>query len=125
MTLTYKGKDVNFRDSYLLIKGKLKNLCRDFESSTSKGNFPHDFVTKDLLEYVGEKPSFVLFKDITLDEYNLIPNPYNLKEECLKYLKADCVSLYQVLNKFQTEFIELTQIDPLASKTTASLANKV
>ncbi len=125
MTLTYKKKDINFRDSLLLLNNNLRNLSKDFEVEIVKGYFPHDWITKERLEYVGTKPEMTFFSNILIKEYMDILEPYNLKEECIKYLKGDCVSLYQILNKFQNDIFKLTKIDPLASNTIASLSNKV
>jgi hypothetical protein len=57
MNLKYKNHIVKFQDSYLLIKGSLRNLCKDFEVETDKQYFPYDFVNQGNLEYVGPKPS--------------------------------------------------------------------
>ena len=125
MTLTYKKKDINFQDSILLLNNSLRTLSHDFEVETVKGHFPHNWITQEKLDYIGPKPDITSFPDISIKEYQEILEPYNLKVECLKYLEADCVSLYQVLNKFQADIFKLTKIDPLVSNTIASLSNKV
>ena len=56
VSLKYKKTTVQFRDSYLLLKASLSDLTRDFETSVVKGNFPHDFMTCERLEYTGPKP---------------------------------------------------------------------
>jgi hypothetical protein len=55
-----------------------------------KGEFPHLFVEEDNLNYIGNKPDIKYYSlcNINLDDYNQINSSnWNLKEECLKYLK--------------------------------------
>jgi len=125
VSLQYKKTTVQFRDSYLLLKASLADLTRDFETSVVKGVFPHDFMNCERLEYTGPKPGIEFYKDITAEDYDAIPPVINLRDECLKYLEGDCVSLHQAIVKFQILAIEHTGgLDPLHSYTIASYANK-
>lgn len=50
---------VLIKDSLLLLPASLDVLCKNFDISMddSKTSFPHDFVTKDRLNYVGVIPA--------------------------------------------------------------------
>jgi len=71
LTLSYNKKDNNksyflhFKDSIQLLLTSLRKLGKTFKVDTQKGNFPHTFVTKDNLEYIGAVPSFDYFTDLT------------------------------------------------------------
>ena len=44
-------------DSYNLLSDKLYDLSRSFDVDVTKGYFPHKFVKRDTLNYVGNTPS--------------------------------------------------------------------
>lgn len=71
------NKIYDFRDSVFLMRGKLKELCKDFEISQSKKEFDID---------------------------NWIKNDCKITNELREYLKYDCISLYELLKKFYSEF---------------------
>lgn len=103
----------------------MSSLTKNFETEVIKGIFPHDFINSSRLEFIGDKPGINDYKDIRPEDYESIPTVFNVREECIKYLEADCVSLHQVLVKFQSLALEHTgQEDPLHSYTIASYANK-
>lgn len=62
-----------FRDSILMTQGSLKSLGEHFKTSNVKMNFPHKFVTRDRLNYIGIKPDISYYEEISLEEYNSIP----------------------------------------------------
>lgn len=52
-------------------------------------------------------PDFKYFSNITIDEYNaykdsFIDKIWNFKDEAIKYCILDCISLHQILSKFNT-----------------------
>jgi hypothetical protein len=71
------NKTYDFRDSIFLTPGKLKDLCKDFKISQSKKEF-------DINEWA--------------------KNGYPITPEVKEYLKYDCISLYELLEKFYSEF---------------------
>lgn len=88
-------------DSYKLLSGSLYDLSRSFGLDTVKGYFPHKFVNVDTLNYKGNTPSIEYWKNISQDEYNeFYNNHWILKDECLKYLNKDLVSLYNIMDTF-------------------------
>jgi len=91
-------------DSYLILPISLKKLCKSFQTLVNKSIFP--FLLTDI-NYQGSVPDFKSFitTGLTLEEYNQYKEKYknkawNFKEEAIKYCNIDCISLYQILNKF-------------------------
>nr|YP_009744359.1 hypothetical protein [Xylaria hypoxylon]QIE13215.1 hypothetical protein [Xylaria hypoxylon] len=91
-----------FVDSSNLLKGSLNSLCKSFElKDITKGYFPYKFVNKNTLNYIGVTPDYDYWKDLPYNEYEKIQrNLWDLKEECLLYLKKDLLSLLEIMNKF-------------------------
>nr|YP_010714056.1 hypothetical protein P2X57_mgp46 [Fuscoporia gilva]WDD39619.1 hypothetical protein [Fuscoporia gilva] len=61
---------LNFKDSFLLLPVGLSKLTKQFKVSTLKSFFPHKYVTKNNLNYIGSVPSYNNFDNISLDDYN-------------------------------------------------------
>lgn len=93
---------IQFKDSYLLLLSSLMNLSKAFGITNPKSIFPFHFVNKDNLNYIGEVPDFSYFNKISNNEYQNYKkrSVWNLKLEAIKYCELDCISLYQVLTKF-------------------------
>ena len=92
---------ITLYDSFKLLNNSLYNLSNSFGVSVSKGYFPHEFVNKDTLFYIGNTPCIDYWKDITKQEYDeAFKVDWNLKMECIDYLNRDLISLYQVLSIF-------------------------
>ena len=123
--VNYNKLKIQFLDSYLLLGSSLRSLCINFGTNVLKGHFPHLFVNKSRLEYIGVIPDIKYYPNITELEYKMIEGPFNLKNECLKYLEADCIGLYEVLSKFSKTVYDICGINPLNSYTISSFANKV
>ena len=97
---------ISFVDSLNLLNSSLNKLATDFNVDTKKGKFPHSFVNKYNLNYIGNKPDYQYFIDsgITEMEYKKIYNfNWNLKQECLNYLKNDLICLLKILNEFSSK----------------------
>ena len=60
----------SFKDSLFLLPSSLKKLSKTFNAKYIKDMFPHDFVNKDNLNYVGIVPDIKFFKNITESQYN-------------------------------------------------------
>jgi hypothetical protein len=101
---------IHFRDSLQILKSSLDKLGKNFQVESLKGKFPHRFVNEVDIGYVGDMPDFKYFDKLTLDEYDslckLHSGDWNLKDEAIKYCINDCVTLYQVLNKFNDLIFE-------------------
>ena len=98
----YKNKTIIFKDSYLLLPLGLRKLCDAFSVKASKSFFP--FLLTNIL-YKGIFPKFEYWTGITFGEYTKLLNEYtgkiwNFKEESIKYCILDCVSLHEIINKF-------------------------
>ena len=107
---------ISFVDSLNILNDKLEKLCEDFGVSVTKGIFPYSFVNKDNLDYIGPTPDISYYnKKVQKDLYNenKVSN-WSLKNETLKYLERDLLSLLELLDKFQEVLwldhnIELTE----------------
>ena len=105
ISLTYKHTVIEFKDSYLLLLASLRKLGTSFNVPITKGIFP--FKLNDL-NYNGDYPDYSYFLDLTLEEYNLNKNAFvrdgsniwNFRQESIQYCLIDCISLYQILIKF-------------------------
>jgi len=102
---------LNFRDSLLLLLNSLNKLCDSFSVVNPKIIFPIFFANENNLNYIGEIPNIKYFKDIDLKTYkNYISNfngLWNFRKESIKYCNLDCISLYQILFKFNNMIFEL------------------
>jgi len=105
---TKKPYVFEFRDSLLLLPSSLKNLAITFKVD-NKDIFPYEFLinTDISLNYIGAVPEFKYFKNISIEEYNkykedFINKDWNLRDETIKYCMQDCISLYQVIDKFNS-----------------------
>jgi hypothetical protein len=109
--LTYDGINnytISFRDSLLMLPSSLRKLSKQFNVE-NKTIFPYNFVNDQynknvILNYIGKVPSFKYFNDLNIEQYNQYINNFNkewsLKDETIKYCNQDCISLYQVIDKF-------------------------
>ena len=97
----YRYIKISFVDSINLLNLSLDKLTREFNIELRKGKFPHTFVNKNNLNYIGNKPDLQFYDNININEYNMIPlNNWDLKSECLKYLRKDIMGLFEVMNEF-------------------------
>lgn len=95
------SQQLQFKDSLLLLNSSLKKLTKAFNTSVSKDLFPVKF---NNIEHFGEVPSIEYFNNINEREYlnyvNAFKNNWSFKKESIKYCEKDCISLYQILTKF-------------------------
>ena len=74
---------------------------KSFECNIKKGLFPYNFVNKDNLFYVGDKPSISFYNNISNKDYDSILDlNWNLEQETLKYLRSDVEGLLEIIIKF-------------------------
>jgi hypothetical protein len=93
---------ITFLDSMLILPASLKDLCLSFNIENPKGIFP---ILLNNLNYKGSVPDFKYFNKISLEEYREYKELYNnkiwdFKEEAIAYCILDCISLFQILVKF-------------------------
>ena len=95
---------IKFKDSLLLLLRSLDTLSKAFNVENKKTMFPIFFVNENNLDYIGEVPDIKYFKDININDYETYKskfnNNWNLRKEAVEYCNLDCISLYQVLLKF-------------------------
>jgi hypothetical protein len=72
LTINY-GPDlkyhVNFKDSYLILLASLAKLSKSFRIENPKSIFPHLFINKNNLDYIGEVPTSNYFFNISKNDY--------------------------------------------------------
>lgn len=119
--------NIEFKDSILLLLYSLDSLCRSFKIDEGKSIFPHLFVNENNLDYIGDVPKIENFIDLSKNDYKkylkkFISNVWNLKNEAIKYCKIDCVSLYQIIYKFNSMIFKLFSLNIHRYPTLSSLA---
>jgi hypothetical protein len=129
ISITFKmnGYVVTFKDSQQMLIGSLRKLAKAFGVETQKSIFPYSFVNENNLNYNGYIPDFKYFDSISKSEYliyyEIFKNKtWNLMTETIKYCEIDCVSLYQIIIKFNELVFEKFQIDIHKYPTLSSLA---
>ena len=102
---------IKFRDSYLLLLNSLDKLCKSFKVEIGKSIFPIFFVNENNLNYEGKVPDIKYFNKLNDTKYNGYKaqwnNNWNLRNEAIKYCNIDCISLYQVIFKFNEMIFDL------------------
>nr|WVH37941.1 DNA polymerase [Dichomitus squalens] len=115
-----------FRDSLLMLPVSLRKLALQFNVG-GKGIFPYDFVNSNNLDYTGPVPDIKYFSDISEIEYMIYCDDFkyvawDLRRETEKYCVQDCVTLYQVLDKFFNENFSVTRVNASKDPSLSSLA---
>jgi hypothetical protein len=115
---------VNFMDSLLILPSSLRALCNSFSVPSKKGIFPFKLFD---INYQGSVPDYKYFDGVSLEDYNLYLKSWGLKlwsfkEEAIKYCNLDCISLYQILIKFNKLIFEYFKINIIKYPTLSSLA---
>jgi hypothetical protein len=104
----------------------LRKLCELFKLNISKTYFP--FHLSDI-NYKGPIPDITLW-DITGPEYRQIASRFihrswSFKHEAIKYCKIDCVSLHQIITKFNEFIFEHFSINIHGSLTLPALSMRI
>jgi hypothetical protein len=122
---------INFRDSYLMLPISLKKLSIQFKVDHVKTVFPYDFLNDKFndnidLNYTGSIPDVTYFSGKTLTEkvenyskylieaYEINNNlftSWSLKDETERYCINDCISLHEILTKFNEEIFRKFKIN--------------
>ena len=97
-----KNYTIKLVDSYTLLQSSLSELCKTFDTEVKKSVFPYDFVSKYNLFYVGNKPDIKYYNKIDIKSYEEVhDNNWSLKEETIRYLENDLISLFNVIDEFK------------------------
>nr|YP_009487265.1 hypothetical protein [Russula foetens]AWB36167.1 hypothetical protein [Russula foetens] len=119
----FNGYNITFKDSQQMLIFSLRNLAKAFGVNIQKSYFPYDFVKENNLDYIGITPDLKYFNGISHDEYDGITSyNWNLRNEAIKYCEIDCISLYQILTKFNTMIFDLFKINIHKYPTLSSLS---
>jgi hypothetical protein len=122
------NKTIVFKDSYLLLPNSLRQLCEAFKVDNPKSHFP--FLLSNIY-YSGIIPKFEYWTGISLSEYDGIAKDYigrklwSFQLESIKYCKLDCLSLHQVLVKFNELIFNEFKVNIHGVLTLPSLAMKI
>lgn len=115
---------LNFVDSLQILPQSLKSLAKQFNVE-EKGLFPV-LMPKPEKDDPAIFPDYKFFKDVSLEEYNLFKSEFKgewkFREEAIKYCEQDCVTLYQVINKFNELIFERFKKNIWSYPTLPSLA---
>jgi hypothetical protein len=123
-----------FRDSFLLLPLSLRKLCEAFSVEVSKSWFP--FGLNDL-NYEGDFPDYKYWSGLDIETYNVLLAAYidgtknrknfkwNFKDVSISYCERDCVSLHQVISKFNDLIWEEFKVNITKCITLPSLAMKI
>lgn len=116
-----------FLDSLQLLLSSLRKLCKAFNLDIDKGLFPHNFVNSDNLNYIGSIPSYDNFINLKYEEYkeysSMFSNKnWSLRDEAIKYCERDCLTLYQIMSRFNDLMFNQLHIDMTKYPTISSLA---
>ena len=127
LRFTYQNYTITFKDSYLLLPASLRKLGKAFNVETHKSIFP--YLLPDI-NYKGHVPDFKYFTDISIEEYNKYKDSFkgkewNFRAESTLYCVKDCISLHQVLSKFQMLVKDKFQLNINKYLTLPSLAFKI
>lgn len=117
-------------DSLALLPMSLSNLAKGFSTTYEKPFFPYSFITEKTLYYVGNTPGIEYYQTnknaITLEEYLKITTPnWDLKQETIKYLESDLISLLQIMYEFSKHIFDSHNIQVTECLTITSLAVKI
>lgn len=124
---------INMFDSYLILLSSLSSLGKTFNVDVQKSTFPHKFINKETLDYIGNTPSIENFYFKDKNEMNDIINyidsqPNNFlwvcKTESINYCINDCISLHQIVSKFSELIYEKFRLNIKNNPTLPSIAMK-
>nr|BAM29335.1 dpoB [Lentinula edodes] len=122
-------KNLVFKDSYKIQPFSIRNLIKANDITTQKLYFPYLFLRTDNINYEGKLPDKSFYDNISDLEYNKIAYEFKdkiwvLKDELLKYMKNDIVSLYQIIDKFSKEMFDLENLNITSVSTLSSITLK-
>lgn len=125
-TIDKKVKTVVINDSLAILPSSLKYLANSYKVDVLKGNFPHKFVSVNTLFYTSVTPDINYYTDISPQEYSdIYSSHWSLKEECLKSLNKDLVSLHMILTKVNKSLFLLYDVRMTKNLTISGIAMNI
>lgn len=126
----YPKRTFEIKDSYLILPLSLAKLCTTFNIESPKTYFPWKLISSDTLSYVGPIKDMPNYHKLTADDKRKLEVYYpshwiDVKEDNLKYLTIDTLSLHQVLAVFQNNMMNQFGIDPIKTFSAPSLSYKI
>lgn len=131
LCLSFPERDLVFKDTLNFIPTSLRNMSSDFGiQELKKGFFPHSIMTKQYLEnaettqFIVPRPDASVFREDfhisakSSDEKELAdfqqawrnnPDPWDLKEDSIKYCISDTVLLAETIQVFKEKTEALTK----------------
>ena len=105
----------------------MRKLCNAFSVPTPKGYFPFKLAK---IFYTGVLPKFEYWTGISKSEYESIATQYkhkmwNFQEEAIKYCKLDCLTLHQIINKFNDLIFKEFKVNVHSALTLPALAMRI
>ena len=123
--ISFEGGYVELLDSARITGPgiSLAKLCKDFDlpKEFSKTEFPHDFMTKERLNYIGPPPEAKYWTSGKIPEEHL-GKTFDLKAVSIKYQVLDTVSQCIILHKLYTNILDVTGCSIFDFITGSSLA---
>ena len=126
VTFKMNGYIITFKDSLQMLNASLRDLGESFRVVTQKSIFPYTFVNENKFKYNAWVPDFKYF-DVSKTEYLDYCNEFkgkswNLENETVRYCVNDCISLHEILVKFNELIFERFEINIHKFPTLSSLA---
>lgn len=117
-------------DSLLILTQSLDKISKSFKMEIGKTYFPHDFINKETLNYIGAIPDQKYWGDIPTDIYeelkkNFSQNNWSCLNELMKYINNDVVLLYNVIFKMYSLIRTEYNIDMINSISMPNLSFKI
>lgn len=123
--VSIKIDNLQIFDSLKILPISLNNLAKDFQLTRTKIILPYNFIRDNILNYIGKKPNIEFYTKINQQQYNQLPDIFNVKKDTLQYLDNDLEILYAIIVKFQTIIYDQFQIDITIVKTIPGLAYRL
>ena len=130
---TKEKRSIIFKDSFLLLNNGLRKLCETFSIINKKMFFPIHFFNYNIIEtikYEGAIPDLVYWGDINPKAYteifqNFKGRKWNFELESINYCMVDCISLHEIVIKFNDLIYKLFKLNIHEVLTLPSLAMKI
>ena len=109
-----------------MLRQGLSKLGDSFGVATIKSKFPYRFAVEDYLFYKRFMPSLDVYDEINLVEYeNMCVYTWSFKEETIKYLANDLLSLHEILTKANKQVFLDYNVDMTEPLTISGLAVRI
>lgn len=119
---------IKIMDSIKVLPYSLDKLLKSYDCNIHKGMFPHKFIDKDKIFYIGAKPDIKYYvenpevNESKVISYNNLPDILNVKDQCLDYLEKDILGLLEVMNKVNSHYFNTYKLNITKFTTLPSLS---